>query len=160
MRGAVIVALLTCGACSSPLEPSGAAKAPTAGHVVDPRLAPAWRLLASLPAREWTDGQTVGEWMDGLPPVRVTVEWMGWSIAGYHHDHVVIVGSATLADQPTAVVAALLAHELRHADGYKHTCGDKDTPGPWGAYAVQVDVLRQFGHASMADWFEQAGFCR
>jgi hypothetical protein len=140
---ALVVMLLMSVGCSSPAAPS----VPEYGVAVDARVANAWALARTMPAAAWTKGQSVAVWLDRLPVVALEVRQLPSGISGQYDiaKRTIVVNVDVLASD-TAVIAATLLHEARHAEGYDHTCGGNDrTFNEMGAWAVNALALELLG---------------
>lgn len=154
MKSATLLAVLMpfIGACSGPIEPS------RISATVDPRAA---RLVAMLDAIDtplpW-NGETFAAWRERLA-VPIRVEPLPAAFGAVWNGSAVVI-NADLAGYDDAGQAALIAHELRHADGIAHDCGpyqDRRSTA-WSAYDVQIWTLLQFGKPDQAIGNE-SGYC-
>lgn len=162
-RGAAIgLTLALAAGCAAPTAPSTAGRRLSPGPTVDARLAPSWRILETLPAPPWAGGATMAAWIHAARIGRVDVGDLppGYGAAFDHDDRSIVVSPAMLAE-PVGEIAAFLAHEIRHADGHRHTCGQfKDgSEADGGAYAVQVWTLEHVGRQANADAWRAYAFC-
>lgn len=64
---------------------------------------------------------------------------------------------------PTVIVAGVIVHELSHADGFEHSCGeigvltdDLTLQGPWGH---QADFLARNGRGDIASLIRREHIC-
>jgi len=158
--GLILSALVGLGGCrataGSPVQP---------GHAfsVSPELAAAYQLLTTNTTdAEWSGG-TVASWVSADRPhlTRIVVGTLSGDVRA-QYDHVdTITVSPFVLDQPVEVVAAFIAHEIRHADGIRHDCTDgvRDTAGARGAWYVHLRVLLSYGHAYEADIIRGLKFC-
>lgn len=145
-----------CSRVASPVEPT------RDGLSVDPALAAAYGLLLSNAATaDWTNG-TVAAWASADRPHlhHILVGSLPVGVRA-QYDHVdTITVSPDLLDQRVEVMAAFIAHEIRHADGVRHDCADgvRDAGGR-GAWFVHLSVLRSYGLAREADIIRDTKFC-
>lgn len=138
----VVLLVLLAGCSASPVAPSRVAPGPS----VDARLMLAWDTARALPAGAWTAGRPVAAWLDSLPIVAIIVDDLPEGIsANWTPSERVIRVNTAIADNPPAVLAAILIHEGRHAEGFGHTCGFKDATfselGAWAVHALAMDAL-------------------
>jgi hypothetical protein len=130
---------------------------------VSPELASAYQLLTTnVTDADWFGG-TVGHWVTADRPQlsRIVVGSLPDDIRA-QYDHVsTITVSPYLLNQPAAVRAAFIAHEIRHADGLRHDCTDgvRDTAGAYGAWYVHLRVLQSYGHVHEAEIIRDLKFC-
>ena len=80
--------------------------------------------------------------------------------AQYDHAGTITV-SPLLLEQPPAVAAAFIAHEIRHADGIRHNCADglRDSTSVLGAWYVHLKVLESYGLNQEAARIREMKFC-
>jgi hypothetical protein len=126
---------------------------------IAPELHPAHALLRSIERVSWTR-LTVAEWIDGLPVTRVLVRRRtGGHGAYYEAGHIYV--HPDVLQRPTAEIAAVLAHEYRHADGYAHTCPTHrdQTLAEQGPWAVHFETLRILGLPQVADGLTPDWIC-
>ena len=151
------VSLVT--ACTSPIQPSTPV---SSDHIwIDPALQPALRILQSLPRATWA-GESIDTWMSHATVTRVEVGDTGEFTAWYRiATGVITVHPRSLQDVTPPRLAAVLAHEWRHAEGYVHTCGPfaDATLVEWGPWAVQAAVLRALGLPGDAESIEATFIC-
>jgi hypothetical protein len=151
IRYAIMLAVLTT-ACSGPIEPS-----PRAGQV-DPRLAPVLAVLDSIDEPLPWNGETFRSWRARLA-VPVVLEPLDRNFGAVWTGSAVIL-NADLTGYDDHGKAALIAHELRHADGIRHDCGPYQDrrATEWSAYDVQIWTLTRLGEYDQAKGNE-SGFC-
>lgn len=163
MRLILLIAILALSAACGAAMPAGPSSVGTGtvyhGAGVEALLTELDAIQGPLP---W-NGLTFREW---AARVTIVVEPMApyanGTIPGAAWDGRRVILNANLTGYDARGRAALIAHELRHADGARHTCGpegnqDRRADG-WTAYAVHVWTLEQLGEHDQARGNE-GGFC-
>jgi len=143
-RASGVVVLLLSISCSarSPVTPSS----DPAVVAVDAALQAAWeRVDRAVPTRVRqvvvADLPYSADWHVGTGTIRI----------GRH-----------VLTSPTVVIAGVIVHELSHADGFEHSCGetaltdDLTLQGPWGH---QADFLARNGRGDIASVIRREHIC-
>jgi hypothetical protein len=154
MRATLAIVVLSLGCGRLPIEPTRTAPA----AAVDPRAVPIVAMLETIETPLPWNGETFREWRARLN-VPIRVEPLERDYAAVWTGEAVIL-NAHLTGYDMHGQAAIIAHELRHADGIRHDCGphqDKRATA-WSAYAVQIWTLEQFGAFDQAKGNE-GGYC-
>jgi hypothetical protein len=137
MRAVLAVALLVTGCAPQPA-------------FIDARLSDSWHLLG-----------TVAPWRDDVRFRRAVVADIPGGHSATYGSGVITVSPAALASMPVEEIAAILAHELRHAQGYGHGCGlyRDSSHAERGAWAVHIEVLESLGVTDSAAYLRETAFC-
>jgi hypothetical protein len=109
----------------------------------------------------WTHGASVRAWFLAQPIDRIVRGAGEGNAAEYSTLHREIRYSGYGTPQPAAVMAAVLLHEARHAEGYPHTCQQvyDQTEAEGGAWAVQVAAFERYGEPDRARVVRSFAFC-
>ena len=111
---------------------------------------------------EWF-GTSVGNWVSADRPnlTRIVVGALPDDIRAQYNHLDTITLSPYVLNQPVEVIAAFIAHEIRHADGVRHDCTDglRDTSRTLGAWYVHLRILQTYGHAQEAEIIRDMKFC-
>ncbi len=142
----IIVGILMSAACTLPTEPSRVD--------VDRRVEPAWRLLLATPG--------VGAWAATVPVRSIVVAHRMYH--GFNAETLsggVIRMHTQAFDLPIEELAAILAHELRHVEGYQHAGPNYcDPPGVRGSWALHIETLEALGRHGSAAYLREHYICQ
>jgi hypothetical protein len=142
---AVVASIALAGCAVSPLAPAPSAPAPTQSS--DPHIEAALNLiLTTSKPLPWTGGSGADWWAHtGVTGIKVQSLSADGSIrAQCCTDGEITLDPASLTLTPVEL-AAVLMHEARHAEGYRHTCGSMDQSfaegGAWAISAMTYEWL-------------------
>jgi hypothetical protein len=147
MRAILLSCVLLSGCQVSPLQPSPA--------IVPPALLAALDKLDETRADSWSIYPSSRDWVRSIDVKEIRLAPLENAYGMAHPDGSITIDSRFAAAHEVNEIAAVLAHELRHIEGYSHTCGpNRDMLGTRGAWFVHLSILRQLGEIKMAHEYE------
>lgn len=150
-----LAVLLFSGACS-PVRP-GAVLA------VDPQLLPVWNRMASVPA-PWAGGVSLQDWARSTPVQSVVIRVINHDYGAQYDGsrREIAFNPVYLQQIPLDEAVGMMAHEFRHAEGYRHECdgGYNDLRFGSGAWTIHILTLENLGRQASASYLRGTVFCQ
>jgi hypothetical protein len=163
-RGALLVlaAFALAGCTVSPVAPQASAPGPAPTQSADPHIEAALSLILTTPAPlPWTGGSAAAWWAHtGVTGIKVQSLSADGSIRAQCCTGGEITVDPTSLTLTPVELAAVLMHEARHAEGYRHTCGSMDQSfAEGGAWAVSAMAYEWLGEPDRGAIVRAHEFC-